>query len=104
MTCTDEQFERFLNGLIISQRGAKDDNEPALELNSGNANNLMLKKIKIALKLTSDDILDILEEAGVVISNSELSAVLRREGHRNYKPCGDRYIRNFLKGLALRYR
>lgn len=64
----------------------------------------MLKRTKIALKLTSDDILDILEEAGLVISNSELSAVLRREGHRNYKPCGDRYIRYFLKGLGLRYR
>lgn len=104
LTCTDEQFERFLNGLIISQRGAKDDKEPVLELNPSNANNLMLKKIKIALKLTSEDILDILEDAGVVISNSELSAVLRREGHRNYKPCGDRYIRNFLKGMAIRYR
>ena len=104
LTCSDEQFERFLNGLIISQRGAKDDQEPILELKPGNANNLMLKKIKIALTLTSDDILDILEDAGVLISNSELSAVLRREGHRNYKPCGDRYIRNFLKGLALRYR
>lgn len=104
LTCTDEQFDRFLNGLIISQRGTKDDKEPVLELNPANANNLMLKRTKIALKLTSDDILDILEEAGLVISNSELSAVLRREGHRNYKPCGDRYIRYFLKGLGLRYR
>lgn len=104
IACSDEQFERFLNGLIISQRGAKDAQEPVLELNHANANNLMLKKIKIALTLTSDDIHDILSEAGLEISNSELSAVLRREGHRNYKPCGDRYIRNFLKGLALRYR
>lgn len=104
LTCTDEQFDRFLNGLIISQRGTKDDKEPVLELNPANANNLMLKRTKIALKLTSDDILDILEEAGLVISNSELSAVLRREGHRNYKTCGDRYIRYFLKGLGLRYR
>ena len=104
LTCTDEQFDRFLNGLIISQRGTKDDKEPVLELNPANANNLMLKRTKIALRLTSDDILDILEEAGLVISNSELSAVLRREGHRNYKPCGDRYIRYFLKGLGLRYR
>ena len=37
---------------------------------------------------------------GVEVSNSELSAVMRREGHRNYKPCGDRYLRNFLRGLA----
>ena len=101
LVCSDEQFERFLNGFITFERGPKDGKEPALELNQANANNIFLKKVKIALSLTSDDILDILEDAGVEISNSELSAVLRREGHRNYKPCGDRYIRNFLKGLAM---
>lgn len=67
-------------------------------------NNVLFKKLKIALSLTSDDILDILDEAGVYLSNSELSAVLRKEGHRNYKECGDRYARNFLKGLTMRYR
>lgn len=101
--CTNELFERFLNGLIISQRGASDREMP-LELTDQNVNNLLLKKVKIAMSLTSDDLLEILEEAGVTISNSELSAVLRKEGHRNYKPCGDRYARNFLKGLTLRYR
>lgn len=104
LECSNEWLERFLNGLITSKRGAKDGPEPELELNQMNANNLFLKKVKIALSLTSDDILDILYEAGVEISNSELSAVLRKEGHRNYKPCGDRYIRNFLKGLAIQYR
>ena len=69
-----------------------------------NVNNLLLKKVKIALTLTNEDMLEILESAGVTVSKSELSAVLRKEGHRNYKPCGDRYARNFLKGLALRYR
>ena len=47
---------------------------------------------------------DMLEDEGVFLSKSELSAVLRREGHRNYKVCGDRYIRNFLKALAKQYR
>ena len=104
LECTDEMLERFLNGFITSKRGVKDGPEPELELNQANANNLFLKKVKIALSLTSEDILDILADAGVEISNSELSAVLRKEGHRNYKPCGDRYIRNFLKGLAIQYR
>jgi uncharacterized protein YehS (DUF1456 family) len=48
--------------------------------------------------------IDILEEAGVMITKGELSAILRKVGHRNYKECGDRYARNFLKGLTLRYR
>ena len=61
---------------------------------------MLLKK----LELTSEDILEILEAAGVKITKGELSAVLRKEGHRNYKVCGDRYARNFLKGLAIKYR
>ena len=72
--------------------------------NNESVNNILLKKVKIALALTSEDMLDILEEAGVMITKGELSAVLRKEGHKNYKECGDRYARNFLKGLALKYR
>lgn len=102
---TDENFERFLNGMIISQRGAREGSEdPIFELHKGNANNLLLKKMKIALSLTSDDMLDVLDRAGVVVSKGEMSAILRKEGHRNYKPCGDRYARNFIKGLMLQYR
>ena len=104
LACSDEMLERFLNGFITFKRGPKDGPEPKLELNHKNANNLFLKKVKIALSLTSDDILDLLEDEGVEISKSELSAVLRKEGHRNYKPCGDRYIRNFLRGLTEEYR
>ena len=104
LDCSDEMLERFLNGFITFKRGPKDGPEPKLELNHKNANNLFLKKVKIALSLTSDDILDLLEDEGVEISKGELSAVLRKEGHRNYKPCGDRYIRNFLRGLTEEYR
>ncbi|MGP6145794.1 DUF1456 family protein [Jeotgalibaca sp. A122] len=101
----NERFERFLNGMITSQRGVREGApEPELELHSGNVNNLLLKKVKIALSLTGDDMLEIMDDAEARISKSELGAVLRKEGHRNYKPCGDRYVRNFLKGLALRYR
>ena len=63
-----------------------------------------MKKVKIALTLTSDEIIDLLAKAGATISNGELSAVLRKEGHRNYKPCGDRYIRYFLRGLTMENR
>lgn len=108
--CDNRTFESFLNGFIIYKRGqqvtAKGEpvKQTRLIKHDKDINNVLLKKVKIALTLTSDDILDILDETGVHISNSELSAVLRKEGHRNYKECGDRYARNFLKGLALRYR
>lgn len=100
----------FLNGLITFKRGKKDsgknDSLKAEEplKNSLSINNEMLKKVKIALSLTSDDLLDIFYDVDVDISKSELSALLRKEGHRNYKVCLDRYARNFLKGLALHFR
>lgn len=100
----DEVFERFLNGMIISQRGVKEGDKPVYELRPGNANNIFLKKLKIALSLTTDKMLEIWADEGITISKSELSAFLRKEGHKNYKTCGDNFTRNFLKGLMKEYR
>ncbi|SFC85868.1 Uncharacterized conserved protein YehS, DUF1456 family [Bacillus sp. OV322] len=103
-------LESFLNGLIVFKRGKQETKpgqpeRPAITIkNNGSVNNVLLKKLKIALSLTSEDMIEILDDAGVVISKGELGALLRKEGHKNYKACGDRYARNFLKGLALSYR
>ena len=108
--CNYYMLESFLNGFIIFKRGKKETqpgepSKPILMIKDNTTvNNVMLKKVKIALSLTSEDMLDILKTTGVNLSNSELSAVFRKEGQRNYKECGDRYARNFLKGLAIRYR
>lgn len=108
--CNNYMLESFLNGFIIFKRGKQEakPGEPekpvAMIKDDKCVNNVLLKKIKIALALTSDDMLEILKLAGVSLSNGELSAVFRKEGQRNYKECGDRYARNFLKGLAIRYR
>ncbi|WP_445489811.1 YehS family protein [Niallia sp. 03133] len=108
--CSNFMLESFLNGLIIFKRGKQDPKpgqleRPAMSIkDNGSVNNVLLKKLKIALALKSEDMLDILEEAGVMITKGELSALLRKEGHKNYVECGDRYARNFLKGLAIRYR
>jgi uncharacterized protein YehS (DUF1456 family) len=108
--CNNFMLESFLNGLIIFKRGKQDpksgqSERPVMSIKSNKSvNNVLLKKVKIALALTSEDMLDILEDAGVLITKGELSAVLRKEGHKNYKECGDRYARNFLKGLAIKYR
>ena len=108
--CNNSTLESFLNGFIIFKRGKQEQEpgqhaKPALPImGTGSVNNVMLKKLKIALELSSEDMLDILKEAGLTISKGELSAVFRKEGHKNYKECGDSYARNFLKGLAIRYR
>lgn len=106
--CDNYTLESFLNGLIIFKRGKQDPKpgqpEPPSHIMTDNrsVNNVLLKKLKIALSLTSEDMLDILQSAGVVITKGELGAVLRKEGHKNYKACGDRYARNFLKGLTIK--
>ncbi|GGF27720.1 hypothetical protein GCM10010954_28550 [Halobacillus andaensis] len=108
--CTNSMLESFLNGFITFKRGPQEPkpgqpNKPDRSIkNASSVNNVMLKKVKIALKLTSEDIIDILEEAGVKITKGEVSALLRKEGHKNYKVFGDQYARNFLKGLAIKYR
>lgn len=108
--CSNFKLESFLNGLIIYKRGRQDpnpsqQNKPDMSIqNNGSVNNVLLKKLRIALTLTSEDMLAILESADVMVTKGELSALLRKEGHKNYKRCGDRYARNFLKGLAFRYR
>ena len=101
----NQAFDAFLNGFILLKRGQLKN--PATQPQSGeirHINNVLLKKVKIALALTSEDMLEIFAEAGVYPSKGELGAILRKEGHRNFKPCGDKYARNFLKGLALYYR
>ncbi|HDX9577185.1 TPA: DUF1456 family protein [Bacillus pseudomycoides] len=110
LTCDNAMLESFLNGFIIFKRGKQDPKpgQPAGQAvplqNNESANNLLLKKMKIALSLTSDEVLDILDGVGVKVTNGELGALLRKKGHKNYKECGDRYARNFLKGLAVKYR
>ncbi|MDR1772969.1 MAG: DUF1456 family protein [Hungatella sp.] len=108
--CNDFMLESFLNGYIIFKRGKQESKpgEPEKPLfmvkDHRSVNNVLLKKVKIALSLTGDDMLAIFKSVGINLSNGELSALLRREGQRNYKECQDRYIRNFLKGLAIKYR
>jgi len=108
--CNNSMLDSFLNGLIIYKRGKQepkpgqpDTPEPSLK-KSANVNNLLLKKVKIALALTTEDMLDLFEKAGITVTKGELGALLRKEGHKNYKECGDKFARNFLKGLAIKYR
>ncbi|WML37987.1 DUF1456 family protein [Neobacillus sp. OS1-2] len=108
--CNNSMFDSFLNGFIIFKRGKQETKPGEPETpestykKSANVNNLLLKKVKIALALTTEDMLDLFEKAGITVTKGELGALLRKEGHKNYKECGDKFARNFLKGLAIKYR
>lgn len=108
--CDYEMLEAFLNGLIIFKRG-KQEQKPGqgqtpvqLPTKRDASNNLFIKKVKVALSLTTEDIIEIFYDAGLNVSKGEIGAILRKPDHRNYKECGDNFTRNFLKGLTMRYR
>ena len=100
--CTDTQLATFLNGLINFKRGKKDGPQPVPEKQLNN--NIIFRKLKIALNLKEDDTLALLKLAGLNISKHELSAFFRRPDHKHYRVCKDQILRNFLKGMQLKYR
>jgi len=67
-------------------------------------NNDIFKKLRVALMLKDDEIVDILKEADFKISKSELGAFFRKEDHPNYMECKDQILRNFLNGLVIHLR
>jgi len=67
-------------------------------------NNDILKKLRVALKLTNDDIVAILKLVDFQVSKSELGALFRKEDHPNYMECGDQFLRNSLNGLIIHLR
>ena len=108
--CNNKMLESFLNGFITFKRGKQEPKpgqpqspEPSAQ-KADNVNNMLLKKLKVALQLTTEDMLAILDGGGIAVSKGELGAILRKPGHRNYKECGDNFARKFLKGLSLKYR
>jgi uncharacterized protein YehS (DUF1456 family) len=102
VNCTDKQFATFLNGLIIDKRGKQEGALPEIE-NKLN-NNIVLRKLKIALNLQNDEVLNLLTQAGLSLSKHELSAFFRRADHKHYRACKDQVLRNFLQAIQLKYR
>jgi len=100
--CSDQNLATFLNGLIIDKRGKKDgpQAEPETEL----SNNIIFRKLRIALNLQADDVLELVNRDDFRISKHELSAFFRKPGHKHYRECKDQVLRNFLKGIQLKYR
>ncbi len=98
----DNQLAVFLNGLINEKRGKKEGPQPEPE-NQIN-NNIILKKLKIALNLKTDDIIELFRLTEKPISPHELSAFLRNPKQSQYRPFMDQYLRNFLNGLQKKHR
>ena len=64
-------------------------------------NNDIIKKLRVALKLRDDDIVEILKLVDFKISKSELGAFFRAEDHPKYMALQDQILRYFLNGLVI---
>lgn len=98
----DINLTAFLNGFINDKRSKKEGEQPKPEKSLNN--NIILRKLKIALNYKDEDILDVLDVVKFQLSKSELSAFFRKPDHQHYRPLKDQILRNFLLGLQLKYR
>jgi uncharacterized protein YehS (DUF1456 family) len=97
----DYHLAIFLNGLINDKRGKKEGEQPVPEKRL--TNNMILRKLKIALNLKDDDVLGILGLVDTHISKHELSAFFRNPSQEQYRQCNDQILRNFLQGMQKKY-
>ena len=97
----DRELAIFLNGFISERRGKKEGAQmtPENRLN----NNLILKKLKIALALKSEDILELFALIEKPITAHELSGFLRNPKQEKFRPMMDQYLRYFLQGIRAKY-
>jgi uncharacterized protein YehS (DUF1456 family) len=97
----DYLLATFLNGLINDKRGVK-EGEPA-PIEKELTNNIVLRKLRIALNYVDDDMLAVMALADFRISKPELTAFFRKPGHKHYRICKDQILRNFLQGIQIKY-
>ncbi|MBU1669444.1 DUF1456 family protein [bacterium] len=93
-----EELGVFLDGLVLLKRGpssqVKDDVE-VLEL----SNNLILKKLRVALELKEPELVIIFALADVELSKRQVGSLFRKEDNKNFKACSDELLMAFLEGL-----
>ena len=95
---TYEELGIFLDGLVLLKRGssdkvASDDDAVAL------TNNLILKKVRVAMELKEPELLIIFGLAGLDLTKRQIGSLFRKEGTKNFKACSDELLMVFLEGL-----
>ena len=100
--CSDSRMAIFLNGFINKRRGKREGAQPKPETRLNN--NIIFTRLKLALNLKAEEIIELLALAGFHIGKHELSAFFRRPDHKHYRECKDQILRNFLKGVQLKVR
>jgi uncharacterized protein YehS (DUF1456 family) len=96
----DVELASFLNGLIVEKRGAKEGPQAVPE--TVLSNNGIFNKLKIALSLHADEVIDTLELAELSLTKYELSAFFRNVNNKHYRDCSDEVLSTFIKGLKIK--
>lgn len=104
LECSAPLLHAFLDGIILKRRGPN-PNGPGKKFPVDRIdNNTVLRKLRIAFELRDTDMIAILKGVKFNVTKGELGALFRNRNHKNYIKCGDQFLRNFLKGLATKYR
>ena len=98
----DKHLAHFLNGFIVEKRGKRDG--PPMKAEKTINNNIILRKIKIALNLKVEEMIEIFDQQDFEISKHEISAFFRKPTQNQYRLCKDQFLRNFLMGMQKKYR
>ncbi|MCK8073247.1 DUF1456 family protein [Vibrio sp. 1CM23M] len=93
----DKELAVFLNGFINLKRGKKEGEQPKPEV--ALTNNMIFMKLRIALNMKAEDVLDVLEVVGISLSKYEIGAYFRKPENKNYKVCEDQLLCDFLNGV-----
>ncbi|WP_117233275.1 DUF1456 family protein [Vibrio maerlii] len=98
----DKELAIFLNGFINLKRGKKEGEQPKPETSL--TNNMVFMKLRIALNMKAEDVLDVLEVVGISLSKYELGAYFRKPNNKNYKECADELLCDFLNAVQFNHR
>lgn len=98
----DQMLNHFLNGFIIDKRGKQEGVKPIVEKDLNN--NIIFRKLKIALNLKDTDIVELMALVNMRISKHEITAFFRKPEQKQYRRCGDQFLRNFIFGIQKKYR
>lgn len=106
VACSDGLLALFLDGLIVMERGKNQSTAPqhTPSIETSLSNNMVLKKLRIALNFKEEDMFEMFKRAEFSITKPELSALFRKPGSKNYKACGDQILKKFLHGITVFYR
>ncbi|CAH0990085.1 hypothetical protein SIN8267_00168 [Sinobacterium norvegicum] len=95
---SDTELALFLNGFINHNRGRREGEQPKPvdQLN----NNKIFQKLRIALDLHAEDILEVFQQVDIYFSKHEISAFFRKPGNKHYRECSDNTLKMFITGYG----